>query len=88
MSLFTKVSLEAWLRGLLAAVIGGGASGVTAGIGANFLAPDRFNFAGGSLATLKLMGLCFLLNAALNMFFFLRQSPIPKEEVKDAPPSA
>jgi hypothetical protein len=30
------------------------------------------------------MGLCFLLNAALNMFFFLRQSPIPKEEVKDA----
>lgn len=83
MSLFSKVSLEAWLRGLLAAVIGGGASGVTASIGASVIAPAQFNLTGGLHATLQLMGLCFVLNGLLSMCFFLKQSPIPKDVVEE-----
>lgn len=80
MSLFSKQGLEVWLRGLLAAVIGGGSGGVTAGVGANLIAPDRFNLAGGSTALVKLMGVCFLLNALLSAFFYLKQSPIPQDQ--------
>ncbi len=68
-----------WLKGLMAALIGGGAGGVTNGISANLILPDQVNVHGGLRNMLWLMGVSFAINAALSAFFYLKQSPVPTE---------
>jgi hypothetical protein len=65
-----------WFYGLLSAVIGGGASSVTAAIAASVIKPQDFAFAGAD--SFKLMGSVFLVNAVISMFLYLKQSPLPK----------
>ncbi len=61
---------QLWLKGLLAAVIGGAANSVTA----VFIAPDKFNFShDGLIALAKLAGA----GALLALFMYLKQSPVP-----------
>lgn len=61
---------KGWLKGLVAAVIGGAANAVTA----VFVAPETFNFTGpGLLATLKMAGA----GAFIAFWLYLKQSPLP-----------
>jgi len=61
---------KSWLKGLVAAVIGGAANAVTA----VFVAPETFNFTGpGLLATLKMAGA----GAFIAFWLYLKQSPLP-----------
>jgi hypothetical protein len=70
------LDLAGWLYGLGHAAIGGGASAVVAGFSASVIAPAEIPF--GGLASFKLMGLCFLVNALLSGFMYLKQSPLPE----------
>lgn len=72
-----------WFYGLMAAIIGGGASSVTAAVSAGFIDPEKFNLTH-PMATIKLMAVVFLLNALMSMFLYLKQSPMPPI-VNDAP---
>jgi len=74
------LDIEGWLYGLGSAVIGGGAASVTCAISASMLKPDAFNLTSQLKDTLLLMGATFIINGAINMFFFLKQSPLPKIE--------
>lgn len=61
---------RSWLKGLVAAVIGGAANAVTA----VFVAPETFNFTGpGFIATLKMAGA----GAFIAFWLYLKQSPLP-----------
>jgi hypothetical protein len=65
-----------WIYGLLSAVIGGGASSVTAAIAASIIKPQDFALAGA--ASIKLMLSVFAINALISLFLYLKQSPLPK----------
>ncbi len=59
-----------WLKGLLAAVIGGAANTVTAA----FVDPQHFNFSHDGLIALgKFAGA----GAVIGFFLYLKQSPVP-----------
>lgn len=74
------LDIRGWLYSLGSAAIGGGAAAVTCVISASMLKPDAFNLHAQLKDTLLLMGATFVINGALNMFFFLKQSPLPKIE--------
>lgn len=65
-----------WFYGLMAAIVSGGSSSVTAAVSAGFLDPEKFNLTH-PMATIKLMMAVFILNALLGMFLYLKQSPMP-----------
>jgi len=64
-----------WLRGLLAAAIGGAANATTLMV----VDPLQFNFNTGMSALWKVS----LVSAVLNAAFYLKQSPIPPSEEED-----
>lgn len=63
-----------WLKGILSAAIGGAANGIAS----IAIAPETFNLqaGGGKLAMITGFG------ALLAVCNYLKQSPLPKEEVK------
>jgi hypothetical protein len=67
-----------WLLGLWAAIIGGGSGGVTAGLASMGIDPEHYNLTNGIKHTLTLMGAVFVVNAAISMFLYLKQSPVPQ----------
>lgn len=66
-----------WLHGLIAALIGGGSSGVMAGLAAMGIAPDRFDLHTNMANTLKMVGTVFVISALFSVFSYLKQSPLP-----------
>lgn len=79
MALFAHV--KHWLHGLLAALIGGGASAVSAAIGPMLIAPQQFHLADeqGLHNILKTMLTGFVVSGLLSAFAYLKQSPLPPE---------
>lgn len=71
-----------WVHGLFAAIIGGGASAVTAGVTVSAIRPDTFNFAGQVWPTLELMTALFIVNGFIAAFAYLKQSPLPAESLE------
>jgi hypothetical protein len=65
-----------WVRGLAAAIIGGGANAVTLMV----VDPQQFNFDAGMPSLWKVT----LVSALLNAAFYLKQSPIPSRETAEA----
>lgn len=74
-----STSVRLWLHGLVAAVIGGGAGAVTAGVSASVIDPSHFNFGGELSHTLRLMLGIFVVNGILSAFAYLQKSPVPPE---------
>jgi hypothetical protein len=77
-----KLKVRQWLRGLGAAIIGGGSSAVASGLTTMGFAPDKFNL--NSLEGLKHIAVLtianFVFSAFLSGMFFLRMNPLPPEE--------
>ena len=71
---------KAWLHGLVAAFIGGGASAVTAGIVAPAINPQAFNFGAQLTPLIELCGFLFLVNGGLSAFAYLSKSPLPEDK--------
>lgn len=75
MSIFDNLDWGSWLYGLFYGAIGGGASAVVSGITVALNDPKDYGIGSG-----KFMGLVatvFLANAAMSMFLYLKQSPLP-----------
>lgn len=70
-------NVRAWIYGLFAAMIGGGASAVSSGVSGMVVAPETFNLSGGLGKTLKLMGATAVVGAATHVVTYLKQSPVP-----------
>jgi hypothetical protein len=69
-----------WIRGLAAALIGGGSSAVTATVSASLIAPGTFNVGSQLHNFLTLAGATFIIGGLLHTAGYLSQSPIPQEE--------
>lgn len=76
-----KLDWASWIYGLLAALITGGASAITAGFVAPALAPGQFNYSGDAgWTTLKLMLIMFIVNGLIGAMAYLQKSPLPAIE--------
>lgn len=64
-----------WLTGLWAAVMGGGANAVVAGIGINVADPTHFNAQ--NAAFYRTVGSVFAVGAIISFFMYLKQKPVP-----------
>lgn len=65
-----------WVRGLLAATIGGGAGAVQSGFGTMVVDPKDFNIYTGKLY--MVMGVCFCFSGIMSMMTYLHNKPIPE----------
>ena len=71
----------AWLYGLVAAVIGGGAGSVISVVGTAIVIPGSVGLSGSAgWTTLKLMGVTFIVHGGVAMFLYLSKSPLPALE--------
>src|SRR5271167_4427490 len=76
-----KLAWGSWFYGLFAALIGGGAGAVAAGLAAMGLAPGQFGVSGNAgWSNLKLMGATFVVSGIIAAAAFLKQSPLPAIE--------
>ena len=73
---YGKLEWGAWFYGLVSGFIGGGAGAVTSGAVVSMM-DSTGHFVLGGAASLKLMGVCFLVNGAFSTFFYLKQHPLP-----------
>jgi len=71
-----SVDYVGWIRGILAAFIGGGAGAIAGGVASLMVVPDRVNFAHPGML-LKIMGGSFLLNGVFHLAAYLSKQPIP-----------
>jgi Fe2+ transport system protein B len=76
MSIISNYDWPNWLRGLLAAGIGGGANAVVSAVGLNMTDPNHFNAQ--SPTFFKLVGTLFASSALVSFFMYLKQSPLPQ----------
>ena len=77
MTTMGRLDWTGWLRGIFAALIGGGAGGATNGFAANLVTPDTVNLGVGLHKFLAIVGISFAMNGILSMMFYLKQSPVP-----------
>jgi hypothetical protein len=73
---------SAWLHGLFAALIGGGASAVTSGIVLPGISPAAFNFNAQLYPLFKAATAMFVVNGLFSAFLYLKQSPLPAKSVE------
>jgi hypothetical protein len=64
-----------WIKGIVAAFVGGGAGAVTSGIVVSLGDPQQYNM--GTQKFYVLVGSVFLMSGLMNMMAFLRSKPIP-----------
>lgn len=72
-----------WMRGLLAAFIGGGASAVASGFIAVAQTPKEYNLNDGLTNLLVMIGGTFLVSGIIASSAYLQRSPLPELEEKD-----
>lgn len=75
-----KQSWSVWIKGAVAALIGGSAGSVSTTLANVAIAPDTFNMNGGLLLTLKAAGVSAAISGVLSLAMYLKQSPVPKDE--------
>ena len=73
-------SARLWLHGLGAALVSGGAGGMSASLGANLIAPETFNIQDGIGKMLALAGMVAAVSAVNGVAAYLKQSPLPPPE--------
>lgn len=78
-----KVMLQwqAWIYGLFAGLIGGGASSVSSGFANMIVDPKDFNIGnGGGVHLLKTMSATFIISGIIATMAYLSKSPLPQVE--------
>lgn len=70
--------MNAWLQGLLSAVISGASGGILTGLASIGISPDQFNLRDPGLLG-KVMATAAVVNALIGLAAYLKQSPLPRE---------
>lgn len=72
---------EVWGKGIAAAAIAGASNGMITGLAAAGIDPGHFNLQSGLRATLAVAGASAAISAAIGVAAYLKQSPLPPEEL-------
>jgi len=71
-----RIDLGDWVRGVVAAFIGGGAGAVTGAFSVTTIDPDHFKMGGTKF--FEVAAMIFAVTGFLNMMAFLHQKPLPE----------
>ncbi len=75
MRILEDLDWGSWVYGLVWGSIGGGASAVVSGVTVSLTDPKDYAFGSGKFFTL--FATVFFANAAMSMFLYLKQNPLP-----------
>lgn len=75
-----RLKWKSWFYGSIGAMIGGGSSAVVATVSAMTITPMDYDLNRRLSHTLQLFGTCFVLNAIVSLFLWLKQRPVPDIE--------
>lgn len=75
MSILDNLDWGSWFYGLLWGAIGGGSSAVVSGVTVALQSPKDYGIGSGKFVGLVVT--VFLANAAMSMFLYLKQNPLP-----------
>ena len=78
-----RLKWKSWFYGSIGAMIGGGSSAVVATVSAMTITPMDYDLNRRLPHTLQLFGTCFVLNAIVSLFLWLKQRPVPEIEPED-----
>jgi hypothetical protein len=80
MTTLKHLDWRGWIRGVVSAVISGGAGAAGGVLGAIVADPEHFNLAGRGLRdTLTVAATAFGVSAAVSLMKFLQTTPVPPE---------
>jgi len=79
-------NLKHWLYALTSKYISGGASSVTAGFTASFIAPNEFNLGSQFYHFIELVIITFIVNGILNAMNYLKDNPLPPDNDDNSGP--
>ncbi len=77
-----KRSWSIWLKGAIAALVGGAAGSVSTTLTNVTILPEHFNMNGGLALTLKTAAVSAGISGILSLAMYLKQSPVPKDEMQ------
>ena len=75
-----RLNWGAWLYGLVAGLIGGGAGGVVTAISGAVALPQQVNLQAGFHSFLILFYISFAMHGLVSVAFYLQKSPLPQIE--------
>jgi hypothetical protein len=67
----SKLDWDGWMRGVIGALVSGGAGSIASGFAVNFADPAH------DVSVLKVMGITFLISGVVSMAKFLQVTPVP-----------
>lgn len=79
-------SVETWIYGLMAAFIGGAAGAIDSALALIIVDPKDFDLGPNLIKTIKIALVLGLLVGGKMAFAYLKQSPLPKEELNQTEP--
>jgi hypothetical protein len=80
-----KRNVLAWVYGLAAAFVQGGAAALAATMTASLIAPEKFNLGEQLRNFLSMAGVTFVVSGVLGAAGYLKQSPLPPITADDGP---
>jgi hypothetical protein len=75
-----KNTVRKWIKGTVAAFVGGGSSAVVSTLTTVVIAPDKFNPTTQLGNFLGLAGATFIVGAITHLFMYLQQNPVPPDD--------
>jgi hypothetical protein len=75
----SHLSIEVWLKGMIAAAVSGAAGGVMTGLAALGIDPAHFNLQAGLGQTARIGAAAAVINAVIGVAAYLQKSPLPTE---------
>ena len=77
-----RLDVRGWIRGVISAVVSGGAGAAGGSLGAVMADPEHFavNTGSGLHGVLVVAGYAFAVSAIISLMKFLQTTPIPQEE--------
>lgn len=73
-----ELDLANWLRGLVAAIISGGAGAISGGLAVTLKDPNHYNLQDGLGNVMSIMSTAFIINGLIGAAMYLTKSPLPE----------
>jgi hypothetical protein len=75
---FGELDISNWARGLIAAVISGGAGAISGGLAVTLQDPGHYNLQNHLGNVMGIMGTAFVINGLIGAAMYLTKSPLPE----------
>ena len=75
-----KLDWSGWIRGIVGAIVSGGAGAVSSGLSVNIIDPEHFGITSGLSHLLAVVTTTFCVSALISLAKWLQTHPVPDSE--------